>query len=221
MMTPVGTVAAPMPALSLPAPPILYFQVSEIQNNTDYPAEALAAKAEGWATVRLDIDVDGKVTGCAIAESSGHPSLDDASCTGARRFVAERPALDVEGRPTTGVVERAVWWRLPSDTTVIASGTVAPPPPRPAFPFQTSGKSTVRMVIGADGKISGCEVKGEGSMAEAPPFDDMCRDAERDAGFLVFGDAEGKAVAKVFSLTFAIDVDDVPGDLPGGGEAKE
>jgi TonB family protein len=46
----------------------------------DYPATALAARAEGTTSVQLDIAQDGTPVKCNVAKSSGHASLDEASC---------------------------------------------------------------------------------------------------------------------------------------------
>lgn len=209
---PAMALAAPSPVMvtAFPSPPQLFFQRTEIQNNMDYPADALAAKAAGEVIVRLAVSPEGNVTGCDIAMTSGNASLDEASCAGASKYKAERPALDADGKPTRGVVERVVSWRLPPESTTVLWPADTPSKRRNPFPFDTSGKSTVSMVVGADGKVSDCTETSEGGMAEMGIFKGVCAEEARKVGRLGFKDGDGKPVAKRFSMTFAVDVGDVP-----------
>lgn len=77
--------------------------------------------AEGSVRVALTISPEGRVTGCAILESSGQPRLDEESCrlmTISARFT---PARDGRGRPIRGRYETSVHWKVP-DTDVRARG---------------------------------------------------------------------------------------------------
>jgi protein TonB len=79
----------------------------------DYPADALRQHAQGLVRVALDIDENGRVTACRIVTSSGHPSLDAATCrilTTRARFTAAR---DEQGRPIKDVVTTQINWRIP------------------------------------------------------------------------------------------------------------
>ena len=67
----------------------------------DYPAEALRREQQGRVGYRLTIDESGKVTDCVVTSSSGFPLLDDATCRMALKAAFE-PALDADGRPTSG-----------------------------------------------------------------------------------------------------------------------
>src|SRR5687767_4629825 len=49
-------------------------------SNEDYPAEALRNEQEGTVGFRLHVGADGRVTKCNITSSSGHVSLDSATC---------------------------------------------------------------------------------------------------------------------------------------------
>jgi len=75
-----------------------------------YPAEAQRLQQEGKATVLLSVDAKGKVVGCAIKQSSGSKSLDEASCAAGRR-IRFSPALDREGKPVAGEAPFPFNWK--------------------------------------------------------------------------------------------------------------
>lgn len=79
----------------------------------DYPAEAILAEEQGTVRFRLTVGPDGRVSDCAIAESSGSASLDSTTC----RILTERarftPATDAGGNPTTDTVVSTIRWVLP------------------------------------------------------------------------------------------------------------
>jgi periplasmic protein TonB len=79
-------------------------------SDADYPAAAARQRAEGRVTYRLKVARDGRVRGCAIAESSGSIPLDEATCrllTERARFAPRRGGSDT--LPYTGIVN----WRFP------------------------------------------------------------------------------------------------------------
>ena len=79
----------------------------------DYPAEAQVNGEEGTVQARLTIAVDGTVGACTIIRSSGHRSLDDATCRILRQRAKFRPARDDYGRAVADtVVTPPVTWRL-------------------------------------------------------------------------------------------------------------
>jgi protein TonB len=79
----------------------------------DYPAEAQMKGEEGTVQARLTIDVDGLVSDCAIIRSSGHRSLDDATCRILQRRARFSPARDQYGRAVPdSVITPPVTWRL-------------------------------------------------------------------------------------------------------------
>jgi TonB family protein len=88
----------------------------------DYPAAALRAGEQGTIAFRLDVDVDGRVTGCTVTASSGSAILDAATCRGMSLHGAFEPARDDDGHPTKGFYSGRVAWRLPA------------PPPEPPTP---------------------------------------------------------------------------------------
>ncbi|WP_324750726.1 energy transducer TonB [Sphingomonas sp. LY54] len=84
----------------------------------DYPTEALAKGEQGTTHFRLTIGTDGRVSRCAITQSSGHVSLDEATCGVMTKRARFRPALDADGKPTVGTAESRVTWRSPGETDV-------------------------------------------------------------------------------------------------------
>jgi protein TonB len=57
--------------------------------------------------LRYRVETDGRVTGCRVAQTSGHPALDRNACEGVERKFRYRPALDELGRavPSTVVID--------------------------------------------------------------------------------------------------------------------
>ena len=85
-------------------------------SNSDYPREALRAGAEGTASVRLNINRRGGVTGCAVVRSAGHEALDVVTCAIATQRFRFTPARDPAGRAVEGTYIQTINWRLPSAT---------------------------------------------------------------------------------------------------------
>jgi protein TonB len=81
--------------------------------NGDYPRSALRSGAQGSVTVRFTVETDGRVSGCRVTRSSGHPELDSTTCRLIERRFTYRPATDREGRPTTETVSKTYDWILP------------------------------------------------------------------------------------------------------------
>lgn len=73
----------------------------------EYPIEARRKREMGKVTVRLDIDLAGKVTGCAVVRSSGSESLDRVTCDRAGSRGKFRPAQNSAGKaiPTIRILE--------------------------------------------------------------------------------------------------------------------
>ena len=78
----------------------------------DYPAEALRAAATGSVLVRLVIDVEGRVSECHLVESSGHASLDAATCRALQKRGRYRPAIGADGAPMRAPTAQRVNWRI-------------------------------------------------------------------------------------------------------------
>lgn len=82
-------------------------------SEADYRGDWIRRELTGKARFRLDIAADGRVTGCTIIASSGHPALDQATCTLVSRRARFQPALGEQGAPVAGSYTNAIDWRLP------------------------------------------------------------------------------------------------------------
>jgi protein TonB len=87
--------------------------LSSLIRAPDYPAEAIAARAQGNTGVLLTVHPSGRVTGCSVTASSGWSMLDAATC----RLLVSRarfhPARDAAGNPQIGTFPTVIAWRLP------------------------------------------------------------------------------------------------------------
>jgi periplasmic protein TonB len=77
---------------------------------SDYPEGAYRRHASGTVFVRLTVGIDGRVSDCAIDESSGHADLDAATCSLILKRYLYRPARDLQGRPVVDQVNLAQVW---------------------------------------------------------------------------------------------------------------
>ena len=82
--------------------------------NKDYPRSALRARAQGNVAVRYTVRTDGRVSGCTVVRSSGHPELDDVTCRLIEKRFRYRPALDASGRPVTATEYKSYDWYVPA-----------------------------------------------------------------------------------------------------------
>lgn len=103
-----------------PPPPAFKPQTATPKGNpgnwatsNDYPSRALREEREGTTRFSVTIGADGRVTGCSITGSSGHPDLDDATCKNITRRARFNPAKDGNGQPTTGTYSNSVRWQIP------------------------------------------------------------------------------------------------------------
>lgn len=118
-ITIVPTAAPPAPAAPPPPPvakrpnPIPKGNPGNWANTNDYPSRALQQEREGTTGFRVTVGPNGRVTECSITSSSGHPDLDQATCTNVQRRARFDPALDGSGNPTTGTYSNRVRWQIP------------------------------------------------------------------------------------------------------------
>lgn len=78
--------------------------ISGVIREQDYPRDALESRKEGLVGLRFTVGANGRVTDCAVARSSGVPSLDGATCRLIIKRFRYRPARDASGRPVAEVV---------------------------------------------------------------------------------------------------------------------
>ena len=81
----------------------------------DYPSSAVRAGIEGRTGFRLDIGIDGKVTGCTVVSTSGSDELDGTACRLLMRRARFTPAKDAAGNPIVSTYTGVISWKLPAD----------------------------------------------------------------------------------------------------------
>jgi protein TonB len=111
--------ALPPPGVAVPAPSRL--RAGSI-GPADYPADALAARAEGRSLVRYTVGADGRAGGCSVLGTSGHGSLDAAACALIQRRFRFSPARDAAGSPVSETRTDVVAWALPAAAARAGSG---------------------------------------------------------------------------------------------------
>lgn len=92
--------------------------LAALLSDADYPASAIAAREQGAVEFRLDIGVNGRVTGCAITRSSGSAALDSTTCRLLQSRARFTPARDAAGTPAPDRVAGKIVWTLPAPAPV-------------------------------------------------------------------------------------------------------
>jgi protein TonB len=82
-------------------------------SNDDYPASAQRDGQQGTTRFKLVVDANGRVSSCAVTQSSGSAALDAATCKLMRQRARFNPAHDDLGRATPDQVASAIRWVLP------------------------------------------------------------------------------------------------------------
>lgn len=82
-------------------------------SNMDYPKEALRLRQEGLSVALVHVGTNGMVKSCTIQQSSGSPSLDDATCKlfSSMRF---KPGRDAQGKAVEADAPFRMNWHLPA-----------------------------------------------------------------------------------------------------------
>ena len=125
--TPVETTPSPVP---LPANPLSRAQIlgpanaagpaasaatlirGAFHNDSDYPPAALREEEQGTVRVTFVVGADGRVSNCAVAESSGSRSLDSTTCRIFQQRFRYRPARDASGNAVPTTMRQSVTWHL-------------------------------------------------------------------------------------------------------------
>jgi TonB family protein len=79
----------------------------------DYPSSALRAERQGSVLIVWTIGLDGVVSDCRTAVSSGDADLDAAACRAIVRRARYQPATGNDGKPVLSHFGRMVAWRIP------------------------------------------------------------------------------------------------------------
>jgi protein TonB len=104
---------APKPSIAVGAKPKGRFQ--DLMSAEDYPPSSLRNNEEGTVGFTLAVGTDGKVSGCTITQSSGHPLLDDTACKLLQRRARFTPAQNAEGAAMPGSYNGRFTWKVPKD----------------------------------------------------------------------------------------------------------
>ena len=86
--------------------------------DADYPRALWGAGLGGTVSVRYHVEVDGRVTGCAITGTSGNAELDALTCRLIEQRFRYRPALDEQGRPVRSIIVENHSWMV-DDTELL------------------------------------------------------------------------------------------------------
>lgn len=150
----------------------------------DYPAGPLRAHVEGMVFFTLKVDATGKPEDCTIRRSSGSDELDATTC----KVVLERarfiPALDADGKPTTGMYTNRVKWSIPKDDNDIWGQSLP-----------SAGEATLSFVVMPDGRVMDCRAHGTNMSAQALGYmiGRDCSDHAFPQGYI---GADGRPVAR-------------------------
>ncbi|WP_209347444.1 TonB family protein [Pontixanthobacter sp. CEM42] len=185
-MTP--TTGAPAPAVarvegrrvsSFPQSPRIGFNSWNHRRLNDYPPAALERGSEGRVKVILTIGADGGLAGCEVIEAHDDAALNKASCEAAAEITEIDPALDFDGKPTAGRIERYVSWTLPDKETVVVSRRASQRKVR--LPFSGNGATGFEIETKADGTVISCRTISEGELPKALNFvGEMCANAKKN-----------------------------------------
>jgi TonB family protein len=99
---------------ALRSPPKAVEPALNLFRHTDYPDEAIRREAQGRATVKLNIEADGRATSCDVLTSAGHWALDKQTCDVALKRGRFTPALDSAGKPIAAPYVLSIRWVLPA-----------------------------------------------------------------------------------------------------------
>ena len=106
-----STPPMPPPAAEVARPPQPHGTAASLFSVDDYPAKARGTGAHGKVVARLTIDTTGRVSGCAIVQSSGYAVLDSTTCQILRRRARYGPGVDSHGVPVVSTVDETITWR--------------------------------------------------------------------------------------------------------------
>ncbi len=109
---PIAVEPPPAP-LFTPAPPRPRNAMNRWITTGDYSRSDLTRGNEGTASYRLVVGSDGRVDACEVTRSTGHSTLDSATC----RLISERarfnPATNNRGEEVVGTFTGTVRWQIP------------------------------------------------------------------------------------------------------------
>jgi len=167
-------IAADIAGAGVASPPKLQGDKSIIRAD-DYPEDALRAGSYGRVSLHLQITAEGKVSACAVTETSGSRSLDIVSCFAATHRAHFDPARDADGHAVAGDFRTGLVFgiddHIPLSLIPMTLGVKALPPG-----YAQPAKSQVW--FGPDGHAVHCETTL--SSGSAPADKIICAVIQRD-----------------------------------------
>lgn len=118
----------------------------------DYPEEALDRGDQGKVGILVHVDAGGAVRDCIVEESSGSAILDKKTCALMRQRAKFKPAVDAQGRATTGEFRTRIVWAIAEDSRM------------PSDPWT----SRTIITFTPDGRPLSCRRELEGALKPAP-----------------------------------------------------
>lgn len=180
----------------------------------DYPAEERRLGHAGTVGWELRIDRSGIPTGCEVLQSSGFPTLDQATCEIVVRRLRFKPARDEGGKAIEGRFKGRFTWQLPQSARsgTLAKGHAVQPITNPGLwltlndftSFLRDYPQTLfafEMEVGVDGRVSECTITTSSGSTEVDRL--ACILLRRRAKFVPAHDADGKPVASPYKGRFS------------------
>ena len=92
----------------------------------NYPPRALKAGEQGMVGFLITIDKDGEPTECRVTHTSGHPQLDQETCSLISNHGVFKPVRDANGRLVrVARSEGFVNWQIPGKAPAMAARKIA------------------------------------------------------------------------------------------------
>lgn len=214
-LTPAATGAVAQAGAAVRAMPLV--PLHSLVTMDDYPAAARRYDQQGRTSVLLSVDRTGRVSGCAVATSSGSPALDAATCQVFASRAQFAPARDASGRTVADSYAASIRWALPPAPADDPGGAAPATPPTPRMPIERhisfqdypdaalragqQGRVAVRLGVSAAGRVTDCTVttSSRSSILDAT----TCRLLRSRVRFDPARDRQGVAVAGQFE-TFVV-----------------
>ena len=161
------TAALTQPPKPIETKPFLTFQ--------DYPEDAIADGDYGRVSLYLQIGADGRVSNCAVTETSGARSLDDMACAAAKKRARFEPARDAAGESVAGDYRTGVVFGLGEHQLLsVIPMTLGVK----ALPSDYDTPAKTRVLFGPDGRVENCAVMTSSGSAGADAA--ICTVVQRD-----------------------------------------
>jgi TonB family protein len=146
---------------SLAQPPRLLNPTALFQLD-DYPTKAVQNNESGIVSTLLSVDDHGRVTNCAVTESSGSAALDTGTCTLLRRKARFKPATDAAGHPVNSTHREMAGWSIgPASISPIIQLMLTVP----ATPSPPPAPITARLDFDSQGRVTECRIVRSGGNA--------------------------------------------------------